>query len=116
MSCGDMDDRARAEVLAADHFIMGFGGNRAAARARAELFGGAGEPATATELLDPSDVSVRGGEFEPLRGSPAGVGQEWTWVRHKLDAVGHWVPAASDAIMRAHPGPIENKLRARIKL
>ena len=66
MSSDDMEDRAKAELMAADHFIMGFGGIgcTSAVRARAELFPGS----IVTELLNPSDVYVRGGDFEPLRG------------------------------------------------
>ena len=105
MSSDDMEDRTRAEVLSADHFILGFNGE-AGKRARRDLFDHSGT--TATELLDPSDDSElgRGGEFEPLQGSPYGVGQEWTWVPYTLDNTGDWIPAASDTIMRAHPGPI----------
>ena len=102
VACDDMQDRARAEVLAADHYIMGFGG-AAAVRARAEFFGRPG--ATASELLDPSDDLGRGGEFAPLQGGPpGGAGQEWTWVPHALDPAGNWVPTASAAILREHPG------------
>jgi len=104
MSIDDMDDRARAEVLAADHFILGFNGKRADS-ARTNLFERPGS--TATELLNPSDYSDsgRGGEFEPLQGSPPGIGQEWTWVPYSLDNEGNWLPTASDTIMREHPGP-----------
>jgi hypothetical protein len=103
MSSDDMDDRVRAEVLAADHYILGFDGKKAE-KARTNLFDCHGS--TATELLDPSDNSSRGGEFEPLQGSPDGIGQEWTWVPYSLDNEGNWLPTASDTIMREHPGPI----------
>ena len=104
MSIDDMDDHVRAEVLAADHFILGFNGKRAASD-RTNLFDRPGS--TATELLNPSDYSDsgRGGEFEPLQGSPPGIGQEWTWVPYSLDNEGNWLPTASDTIMREHPGP-----------
>ena len=101
MSSEDMEDRARAEVLAADHFILGFDGEDAE-KARIDLFGRPGM--TSTELVDPSD-ELRGGEFEPLRGSQDGLGQEWTWVPYKFDSLGDWVPTGSDSILRAHPGP-----------
>ena len=102
MSSDDMEDRTRAEVLSADYFILGFDGEKAE-EARTNLFNC--PDSTATELLDPSDEdeSGRGGEFEPLNGSPEGIGQEWTWVPYLRNNEGYWIPNATNTIMRQHP-------------